>query len=337
MKIWLWLAVLPVFVLFSSFNSAKEEHPVVIVIHGGAGDIVKEGMTADEIKAYQDKLDEALEAGYKLMQGGGSSTDAVEAAINVMENAGIFDAGKGAVFNSEGKIELDASIMQGKDLKAGAVAGVTVIKNPITAAKAVMQHTRHVLLVAHGAEEFARSQGLAIVDPSYFYTEKSHQDWLKVKAKDDSLRKSGHGSIGDKNKFGTVGVVALDKQGNLAAGTSTGGTTNKLAGRVGDSPLIGAGTYADNASCGVSCTGTGEYFIRLGVARDIADMVAYKGYTVQKALETALEKVKNLGGTGGIIALDTKGNIAIDFITKGMNRGYIDKNGKKEIKMFREN
>jgi len=273
MKKIVWLAALPVFFMLTSFYPITDEHPVVIVIHGGAGDIVKENMSADDIKAYQDKLDEALQAGYKLMQNGGNSTDAVEAAINVMENAGIFDAGKGAVFNSEGKIELDASIMQGKDLKAGAVAAVTVIKNPITAAKAVMQHTRHVMLVAKGAEEFARSQGLAIVDPSYFYTEKSHQDWLRTKAREDSLRKSGHGSIDANKKFGTVGVVALDKDGNLAAGTSTGGTTNKLAGRVGDSPLIGAGTYADNASCGVSCTGTGEYFIRLGVARDIADMV----------------------------------------------------------------
>ena len=336
MRKMLLVAALPVFLLLTSFHAPADEHPVVIVIHGGAGDIEKKNMSANDIKAYQDKLDEALEAGYKLMQNGGNSTDAVEAAINVMENAGIFDAGKGAVFNSEGKIELDASIMQGKDLKAGSVAAVTVIKNPITAAKAVMQHTRHVMLVARGAEEFARTQGLEIVDPSYFYTERSHQDWLNVKKNEDSLRKSGHGSIDANKKFGTVGVVALDKQGNLAAGTSTGGTTNKLAGRVGDSPLIGAGTYADNVSCGVSCTGTGEYFIRLGVARDIADMVEYKGYSVQKALETALDKVKNLGGTGGIIALDTKGNIAIDFITKGMNRGYIDKNGKKEIKMFKD-
>ena len=296
--------------------------------------MLRESMTPEEIKACENKLSEALEVGNKVLQNGGKSLDAVEAAINVMENAGIFDAGKGSIFNSDGNIELDASIMQGQDMKAGSVAAVTTIKNPISAAKAVMQQSTHVMLVAKGAEDFARNHGLEMVDPSYFFTEKSHNEWLKIKAKDDSIRKSGRNDISANDRFGTVGVVALDKTGNVAAGTSTGGMMNKKPGRVGDSPIIGAGTFADNNTCAVSCTGTGEYFIRLGVARDIAKMVEYKGYSLGQATSLALEKVKKMGGEGGIIVLDKSGNFVIDFNTIAMNRGYIDKNGKKVIKMF---
>ena len=336
MKKLLFLTALPVFILLTSFNAPANEHPIVIVIHAGAGNMDKSKLSPENMKIVTDKLNEAMDAGHKILENGGTSTDAVEATINVMENAGIFDAGKGAIFNQDGKVELDASIMQGVDLKAGSVAAVMTIKNPISAARAVMDHSKHVMLVARGAEEFAKSQGLQIVDNSYFYTEGPLNEWKNWKAREDSIRKSGHNSIEEKpNHFGTCGVVALDKFGNIAAGTSTGGVSLKKPGRVGDSPIIGAGTYADNASCAVSCTGTGEYFIRLGVAKDITSMVLYKGYSLQKALSTALDKVKKLGGEGGIISLDKNGNFAIDFTTNAMNRAYIDKNGKREVQIFR--
>lgn len=336
MKKYFWGLSLPVFLIITSFNSSKPaDNPIVIVIHAGAGNMDLSHSKPETRKPVEDKLNEALELGHKVMVNGGTSTDAVEAAINVMENAGIFDAGKGAIFNSDGKVELDASIMQGKDLKAGSVAAVMTIKNPITAARAVMEKSTHVMLVARGAEDFAKAHGLEMVDNSYFYTPGAMNEWKSLKDKENQIRKSGQNFLPETNKWGTCGVVALDKYGNIAAGTSTGGVTYKKPGRVGDSPIIGAGTYADNTSCAVSCTGTGEYFIRLGVARDITNMIVYKGYSLQKAAAEALAKVKALGGEGGLIVLNKNGQFVMDFTTNAMNRGYIDQNGKKEIKIIR--
>lgn len=324
--------------ILSSFKPEKTQ-PIAIVIHGGAGTILKENMSPELEKQYTDKMNEALRAGYKILQNGGSSISAVEAAIKILEDSPLFNAGKGAVFNNAGENELDASIMDGKTLAAGSVAGVKTIKNPISAAIAVMQKSPHVMLAGKGADEFAKNAGLEIVDNSYFKDEKRYQQWQKHKAKEDSISKAkGSGylaPLGDA-KFGTVGCVALDKNGNLAAGTSTGGMSNKKFGRVGDSPIIGAGTYANNKTCAVSATGHGEYFIRLGVARDISALMEYKKYNVKKASEEVIyTKLTELGGTGGVIALDKDGNIAMPFNTAGMYRGYIDVKGNKQLLIYK--
>ena len=294
------------------FATGQDTPTWAIVIHGGAGTILKANMTEDQEKTYHQALRQALEAGKAVLERGGSATDAVIAAIMPMEDSPLFNAGKGAVFTHEGHNELDASIMQGHDLKAGAVAGVRRIKNPIVLARAVMDHSRHVLLTGSGAETFAQTQGIEWVDPKYFFTQRR---W-------DALQKAKENMHKDK-KHGTVGVVVLDSRGNLAAGTSTGGMTNKQYGRVGDSPIIGAGTYADNSSVAVSATGEGEYFIRAAVAHDIAARVAYKGLSVKEATRQVIhEKLTTMGGTGGVIVLNTKGDIAMDFNTEGMYRGY---------------
>lgn len=294
------------------FATGQDTPTWAIVIHGGAGTILKANMTEDQEKTYHQALRQALEAGKAVLERGGSATDAVIAAIMPMEDSPLFNAGKGAVFTHEGHNELDASIMQGHDLKAGAVAGVRRIKNPIVLARAVMDHSRHVLLTGSGAEAFAQTQGIEWVDPKYFFTQRR---W-------DALQKAKENMHKDK-KHGTVGVVVLDSRGNLAAGTSTGGMTNKQYGRVGDSPIIGAGTYADNSSVAVSATGEGEYFIRAAVAHDIAARVAYKGLSVKEATRQVIhEKLTTMGGTGGVIVLNTKGDIAMDFNTEGMYRGY---------------
>lgn len=333
-KIALWILTV---ILLTSFN-AQLKMPIAIVIHGGAGTILKEKLTPAFEEAYKSKLNEALDAGYKILQQSGSSIDAVEAAIRVMEDSPLFNAGKGSVFNSEGKNEMDASIMEGKSRRAGAVAGVTTIKNPVTAAKAVMQQSPHVLMTGKGAEEFAAGKGIETVDAAYFFDQKRFDEWQKTKAREDSLKNKERGAINlIPGKFGTVGAVALDDKGTLAAATSTGGMTNKKFGRVGDSPIIGAGTYADNKTCAVSCTGHGEYFIRLCIARDVAAMMEYKNYPVKKAADEAIyKKLTAAGGTGGLIALDAKGNMAMPFNTSGMYRGYIDVTGKKEVKIFKE-
>ncbi|MGZ5243524.1 MAG: isoaspartyl peptidase/L-asparaginase family protein [Bacteroidia bacterium] len=324
-------------ILFSF--KAEKSPPVAIVIHGGAGTILKENMSPEMEKHYTDKMNEALQAGYKILQHGGTSISAVEAAIKILEDSPLFNAGKGAVFNNAGENELDASIMDGKTLAAGSVAGVRTVKNPISAAIGVMQKSPHVMMTGKGADEFAKSFGLEIVDPIYFKDEKRYQQWQKQKEKEDSISKAkGSGyiaPIGD-SKFGTVGCVALDKDGNLAAGTSTGGMSNKKFGRVGDSPIIGAGTYANNKTCAVSATGHGEYFIRLGVARDISALMEYKKWSVKKASEHVIyTKLTELGGTGGVIALDKNGNIAMPFNTAGMYRGFIDVKGKKEVLIYK--
>lgn len=319
---------------------------IALVIHGGAGTILKKNMTPEKEEAYKAALTQALKAGYAVLEKGGKSIDAVEAAVNVMEDSPLFNAGKGAVFTNEGKNEMDASIMDGKTLMAGAVASVTTIKNPITAAKTVMLKSPHVMMIGAGAEKFAKEQGLTIVDPSYFYTEERWKQLQKAKEEDkiqldhaDSAKKTS-GLLKQKEnkdyKYGTVGACALDVYGNLAAATSTGGMTNKRFGRVGDSPIIGAGTYANNNSCAVSCTGWGEFFIRNVVAHDVAALVEYKGLSLKEATEEVImKKVPALGGDGGLIALDRKGNIAMTFNTEGMYRGYITKDGKITVEIYK--
>ena len=332
--------------LLAGFVSQAQGNPdyskITLVIHGGAGTITRQNMTPEKEKAYREKLDEALQAGYAVLKKGGTSMDAVEAAIHVMEDSPLFNAGKGAVFTNEGKNELDAAVMDGKTLKAGAVASVTTIRNPISAARAVMDKSEHVMMIGSGAEQFAKINGLEIVDPSYFHTETRYEQLQKIKDKEktqldhDGGTSSTENIFIEGNKFGTVGAVALDAYGNLAAGTSTGGMTNKRFGRVGDAPIIGAGTYADNNTCAVSATGHGEYFIRSVVAHDIAAMMEYKKYSVKKAAEeVVMKKLVERGGEGGVIALDRKGNIAMPFNSAGMYRGYI-KNGKAEVAIYKD-
>lgn len=335
-------SVLFLIVLFT-LNVSAQQKKYVMVIHGGAGTILKKNMTPEKEAAYIAVLTQALQTGYAQIKAGKSSLDAVEATIHVLENDPHFNAGKGAVFTHDGKNELDAAMMDGKTLMAGAVAGVTTIKNPISAARAVMEKSEHVMLVGAGADLFAKEAGLEIVDPKYFWT-KERWDGLQQAIKEDSTKAVlDHGSkkselLGIKNhdyKFGTVGCVALDKAGNLAAGTSTGGMTNKKYGRVGDAPIIGAGTYCNNETAGISCTGWGEFYIRNVVAKTISDLMEYKGLSVVEASKIALDKVGKMGGDGGLIALDRKGNITMPFNTEGMYRGAITADGKIEVSIYK--
>ena len=303
----------------------------VFVIHGGAGVIAKE-VTPEKEKAFRAELQRALEAGYAVLKGGGNSLDAVSKAIVIMEDSPLFNAGKGAVFNHDGKNELDASIMDGATLRAGAVASVHRVKNPILLARAVMEKSPHVMLAGDGAEEFAQSIGVTLVDPKYFYTDLRWQQ-LQEALKEEKEKAADPGKAPG---HGTVGAVALDQQGHLAAGTSTGGMTNKRYGRIGDSPIIGAGTYA-SAKCAVSATGWGEYYIRANAAHDICARVEYKGEPIaQAAKEVVMEVVPKLGGDGGVIALDAEGNFATPFNTEGMFRGWIDRDGKMHVAIFAE-
>jgi len=310
--------------LFSSNHVQKNKKPdYVLVIHGGAGTILKKNLTDEEEAKYIEKLKEALKTGENILKNGGTSLDAVTKTIMVMEDSPLFNAGKGAVFTAEGQNEMDASIMDGRDLNAGAVACVRHIKNPILAARAVMEDTPHVMLVGDGAEDFAEKEGLEIVDSSYFFTESRWKSYLKAK--------------NNAEKHGTVGAVALDKYGNLAAATSTGGMTYKMKGRVGDSPIIGAGTYADNNTCAVSSTGHGEYFIRNAVAYDITALMKYKGLSLSEAAEEVImKKLKNINAEGGIIAVDKNGNFTLTFNTEGMYRGYVTSEIKPEVLIYKD-
>ena len=303
------------------------QNPAVgFVIHGGAGTIKRGSMTPEKEKLYRAKLEEALLAGYKALQAGKTSIDAVEIAINILEDSPLFNAGKGAVFTHDGRNELDASIMDGKTLGVGAVAGLHHVKNPIKLARAVMEKSPHVMMISEGAEEFAKQQGITLVDEKYFWTKERWDSLQKILA-EEKAKTVGKRVVAQEpyNKFGTVGAVALDKNGNLAAGTSTGGMTNKRYGRVGDAPIIGAGTYAYNGGCAVSGTGWGEYFIRLGVARDISTQVEYRALPVQQAADLVIQqKLQKMGGDGGVIVLDRYGNIGISFNSEGMYRAYID-------------
>lgn len=328
---------------------AQKENRFKLVIHGGAGTILKSNMSPEREAAYRAALTQALQTGHAVLKNGGSSLDAIEATIKVLEDSPLFNAGKGAVFTSEGTNELDASIMDGATLKAGAVAGVKRIKNPISLARLVMEKSPHVMMVGEGAETFAKQNGIEWVDPKYFYTEERWKQLEEAKKKEkqqtDPASKPDAGKpdrktsslISDDKKFGTVGAVAVDKNGNLAAGTSTGGMTNKKFGRVGDAPIIGAGTYANNRTCAVSATGHGEFFIRSVVAHDISALMEYRGLSLKEAADlVVMNKLVKLGGEGGIIAIDKDGNIAMPFNSAGMYRGYIDADGKVVVEIYKE-
>ncbi len=330
------------FLLFTSFNMNIEMEKCVLVIHGGAGYISEDNLTKEKQLEYTEALKNALQKGYDLLSSGGTSLDAVEITIKELEDSPLFNAGKGSVFTNEEKNEMDASIMDGKTLNAGAVACVTNIKNPISAAKSVLQNSEHVLLTGKGAEAFAKKQKIEIVDPEYFKVEERLKRVKEVKKSEkielDHSKSDGYiNKTNPDEKYGTVGAAALDKKGNLASGTSTGGMTNKKYNRVGDSPLIGSGTYANNKTCAVSCTGHGEYFIRSVVAYDVSALMEYKGYSLDKAANYVVnEKLVELKGAGGLIAIDKEGNIAMPFNTPGMYRGYVTESGKIVVKMFKE-
>ena len=307
--------------------SANTNTPFAIAIHGGAGTIEKSKFTTEQEQAYRNKLAEAVETGYKILEQGGKSLDAVTTAIEVLEQSPYFNAGRGAVYTYDGSHELDASIMDGRNRQAGAVSGIKHIESPIKLARLVMENSVHVMLSGQGAEEFAKEQGVSLVENNIFDTKHRYEALLKAKKKLEASKntskdyQAAHKALPINYKVGTVGAVALDKQGNLAAGTSTGGMTAKRFGRIGDAPVIGAGTFAENASCAVSATGHGEYFIRYNVASDICARVKYQGKTIGEAGNEVINEVlKPIGGTGGVIIVDTKGNISLPFNTSGMYR-----------------
>ena len=324
---------------FSRISCGKKEQKKSdfgLVIHGGAGSMERGVFTPEQEQAYKDKLTEALNTGYEILKNGGTGVECVEKVINVMEDSPLFNSGKGAVLTNAGTAELDASIMDGSDLNSGAGAGVKHIKNPISLARLVMEKSPHVMMAGEGAEKFAEENGVEMVDNSYFITEKRKKALERIlereKSKDQSMLEKW-----PNHKFGTVGCAALDKNGNLAAGTSTGGMTNKRWGRIGDSPVIGAGTYANNATCAISCTGHGEYFIRNVVAYDISALMEYKGLSLKAASnEVVLNKLVKKGGSGGVIAIDKFGNISTPFNTSGMFRGYMTDEGVPVVKIYKE-
>jgi beta-aspartyl-peptidase (threonine type) len=309
------------------------EQNISIVIHGGAGTIKREQLTPEQEQAIKHDLQAALDTGFAVLKKGGDSTQAIIAAIKVMENSPHFNAGKGAVYTKPGKHELDASIMRGSDLQAGAVAGVSYTKNPILAAEQVMLNSPHVMLAGSGADTFSKLKGLEQVDNDYFDTDARYKAWQEVDTKTKAKQKeqaSAEDVLDAEFKFGTVGAVAIDQDGNIAAGTSTGGMTYKAWGRIGDSPVIGAGTYADNRSCGISATGHGEFFIRYAVAHDICARARYQGKSLQQAAdEVIMQELKSVGGSGGIIGMDPAGKPVMVFNTPGMYRGY--KTSKKSV------
>jgi beta-aspartyl-peptidase (threonine type) len=306
-----------------------------IAIHGGAGTILRSQMTPEKEAKYLAALKAAVDAGYAILERGGSSLDAVEAAIISLEDCPLFNAGKGAVFNNEGRHEMDASIMYGKDLSAGAVTGVKNIKNPITLSRAVMEKSQHVFLAGSGAEIFAREQNITFEDDAYFYDQFRYDQWQQAQ-KEEGVFLDHNISAGDEKKFGTVGAVALDINGHLAAGTSTGGMTNKKFGRVGDSPIIGAGTYANDNTCAISCTGHGELFIRSVVAYDISCLMEYKGLTLREACdEVVMNKLVKIQGEGGLIAIDKNGNVELPFNSEGMYRAFRKSDGTGEVLIYK--
>ncbi|HEX4696717.1 MAG TPA: isoaspartyl peptidase/L-asparaginase [Candidatus Udaeobacter sp.] len=328
-------------------RSSTEAHPVNqqtmqdqkigLVIHGGAGTIERSKITPEKERDYRAGLERALAAGYKILKDGGSSLDAAEAAVRVLEDDSNFNAGKGSVFTSAGTNEMDAAIMDGKMLAAGAVAGLKHIKNPISLARLVMEKSGHVMIDGEGAEIFAKENGIELVDQKYFFTQARWDDLQKMKAAEKARTRGAAKAfhIADQDQHGTVGAAALDKNGNVAAATSTGGTTNKRPGRVGDTPVIGAGTYASNATCAVSATGDGEYFIRATAAREVSALMECRGMSLKDAAQATLDNVAKLGGTGGLIAIDHDGNITLPFNTSGMYRGYVDRDGKFVVEIYK--
>jgi len=305
-----------------------------IAIHGGAGTLIKGNMTTEKERAYKSALKIALETGYEILAQAGSAMDAIEKAVMSLEDSHLFNAGRGSVFTATGTHEMDASIMDGSDLKAGAVTLIAGIKNPIALARDVMKHTEHVFLAGQGAMHFAKAQGYKMHGPEYFYDELRFQQWQKLKDSDDF--QLDHSEQKD-SKFGTVGAVALDQAGNIGAATSTGGMTNKKYGRVGDSPMIGAGTYANNQTCAVSCTGSGEFFIRGLAAYDVSALMEYKGLTLEQASNEVIQnRILKIGGDGGLIAIDKIGNISMPFNTEGMYRAKMSSDGLKEISIYQD-
>jgi len=328
--------------VFAQKQTSEKQQRFVMVVHGGAGTILKKNMTPEKEKAYMAGLQSALMAGYMVLNKGGSALDAVESAVKILEDNPLFNAGKGAVFTSEGRNELDAAIMNGKNLAAGSVASVTTIRHPISAARAVMEKSPHVMMIGKGAETFAEQNGLEVVDPKYFYTEERWRGLDRTR-KDDSLKKFSSDSSNamltikedQDHKFGTVGAVACDILENIAAATSTGGMTNKQYGRIGDSPLIGIGTYANNKTCAISCTGHGEPFIRAVAAHDVSCLMEYKHLSLQQACEeVVLNKLVEMKGEGGLIAIDTAGNVSLVFNCAGMYRGVKSSDGKNQIAIY---
>ena len=314
-----------------------EVKKIGLAVHGGAGTIDRSKMTPEKEHEYRAELERALTVGDEILKRGGSSLDATEAAVRVLEDDPHFNAGKGAVFTSAGTNEMDAAIMDGKTLNAGTVASLKHIRNPIVLARLVMEKSGHVMMDGAGAEAFAKENGIELVDQKYFFTQERWDALQKIKAaeKNRTGKRGKAFIITDQDRHGSVGAVALDKNGNLAAATSTGGTTNKRPGRVGDSPVIGAGTYANNATCAVSATGDGEYFIRATAARDVAALMEYRGMSLQEAAQAVLDKVAKLGGSGGLIAIDRQGNVTLPFNTSGMYRGYVDPNGKFVVEIYK--
>lgn len=304
-----------------------------IAIHGGAGTIPRQSLDARQQQQYEQGLREALHAGYALLEKGGAALDAVVAAVAVLEDCPLFNAGKGSVFNHEGFHEMDASLMRGADRAAGAVAGLRHVRNPVLLARTIMEHSEHVLLSGTGAEDYAREMGLALEPEAYFHDDFRYRQYREALAADKV--QLDHTVSGDR-KYSTVGAVALDAQGNVCAATSTGGMTNKKYGRIGDTPLIGAGTYACNTTCAVSCTGHGELFIRQVVAHQVHCLMAYKGYTLEQACEqVVLKDLVAIGGEGGLIAVDTRGNISMPFNSEGMYRGFKHSEGREAILIYR--
>ena len=317
MKKYLCLLII---ILFSCNNN--DENKIAIVIHGGAGIILKENISKSKEDSIINKLDEAISKGWELLKKGESSEIAVIETIKILEDSPLFNAGKGSVFNSEGKVENDASIMKGNDLNAGASSGTSNVKNPITLAANIMNHSEHVFLSGKGAENFAKNRNLEIVNNEYFHTKFRYNQLLNKKGED---------------KYGTVGCVAIDVNGNIVAGTSTGGMTNKKWGRIGDSPIIGAGTYANNSTCGISSTGSGEYFIRTVAAYQVSSLLENHNYDLKKAMYKVIhEKIGGIGGDGGMIGIDKNSNISMEFNTPGMYRAYVNKYGEKEIFLYEE-
>ena len=342
--------ILMVCISFSCNNSAsakktalEKQSEFAIIIHGGAGTILRGNLSKKKEKAYRDKLEEAIRAGYTILKNGGTSQLAVVKTIQVMEASPLFNAGKGAVFTHEETNELDASFMDGETLNAGAVAGVKNVKSPIELAVKIMTDSEHVMLSGEGASIFAKEKGLEMVDPAYFYTERRFKSLQRIKNRaktklDNNDKKAAFYDSDIKNaKFGTVGCVALDKNGNIAAGTSTGGMTNKRWGRIGDAPIVGSGTYANNKTCGVSSTGWGEYFLRSQVAYDISAQMEYQEKTLKEATKDVIQnKLTKLGGTGGVVALDKNGNMSFEFNTAGMYRASMNDAGELVLKIYKE-
>ncbi|MDQ3321974.1 MAG: isoaspartyl peptidase/L-asparaginase [Acidobacteriota bacterium] len=321
------------------------QNKIALAVHGGAGTILKSEITREIEDEYREGIKTALREGWNILQNGGSAVDAVEAAVVELENFPLFNAGRGAVFTHDGKNEMDACLMNGKNRQAGAVAFVRNIKNPIKLARLVLERTEHVLLAGSGANDFAKEMNVEFKPDEYFFTDLRFQQLLKARREntiqldhtaDESEIIESRLALEDEKKFGTVGAVACDASGNVAAATSTGGMTNKKFGRIGDTPLVGAGTYADNETCAVSCTGHGEFFIRELAAYDAASLMKYKNLNLKDAATEVIEKLRGIGGEGGLIAVDKRGNLALPFNSAGMYRGFITPDGKMNIKIYQD-